>query len=63
MYIQLDFLVRRFAEQAQATGPAHKAALQGAYERDLNWLGEAVTKHDQGDDADLRSCWRRCWRE
>jgi phosphoserine phosphatase len=39
MYIQLDFLIRRFVQQA-AKG-------------DLKWFGEAVTKHYQGDDSDV----------
>ena len=54
-YIQLDFLVRRLAEQAAAdpslaTGQPYKAAAEG----DLAWFGDAVTKHYQGDDSDLK---------
>jgi phosphoglycolate phosphatase-like HAD superfamily hydrolase len=55
MYIQLDFLIRRFAQQA-ADDPSlrefqpYKAAAEG----DLRWFGEAVTKHYQGDDADVK---------
>jgi phosphoglycolate phosphatase-like HAD superfamily hydrolase len=55
MYIQLDFLIRRFAEQARAdpaladTQP-YRAALHG----DLHWFGEAVTKHYQGADEDMK---------
>jgi phosphoglycolate phosphatase-like HAD superfamily hydrolase len=55
MYIQLDFLIRRFAQQA-TEDPAlrerqpYKAAVEG----DLNWFGEAVTKHYQGDDSDVK---------
>jgi phosphoglycolate phosphatase-like HAD superfamily hydrolase len=51
-YIQLDFLVRRLAEQAGAdpslkdTQP-YKAAAEG----DLAWFGDAVTKHYNGDDS------------
>jgi phosphoglycolate phosphatase-like HAD superfamily hydrolase len=51
-YIQLDFLVRRLAEQAAAdpsltdTQP-YKAAAEG----DLGWFGDAVTKHYSGDDS------------
>jgi phosphoglycolate phosphatase-like HAD superfamily hydrolase len=54
-YIQLDFLIRRFAQQA-AEDPAlrerqpYKAAIEG----DLHWFGEAVTKHYQGDDSDVK---------
>ena len=55
MYIQLDFLIRRFAQQA-ADDPTlrdrqpYKAAAEG----DLNWFGDAVTKHYQGDDSDVK---------
>lgn len=54
-YIQLDFLVRRLAEQA-AADPAlaaeqpYKAAAEG----DLKWFGDVVTKHYQGDDSELK---------
>ncbi|MGX9787416.1 HAD family hydrolase [Mycobacterium sp. MMS18-G62] len=55
MYIQLDFLIRRFAEQADADPSLrerqpYKAAAKG----DLKWFGEAVAKHYQGDDADVK---------
>jgi phosphoglycolate phosphatase-like HAD superfamily hydrolase len=54
-YIQLDFLVRRLAEQAAddpalvATQP-YAAAVAG----DLGWFGDAVTKHYNGDDSALK---------
>ena len=56
IYIQLDFIVRRLAEKA-AEDPklrgqhAYKAAVDG----DLQWFGAAITKHYQGDDADLKT--------
>ncbi|OBB03282.1 acid phosphatase [Mycobacteriaceae bacterium 1482268.1] len=51
-YIQLDFLVRRLAEQAAADpslvdDQPYKAAAEG----DLAWFGDAVTKHYNGDDS------------
>jgi phosphoglycolate phosphatase-like HAD superfamily hydrolase len=54
-YIQLDFLVRRLAEQvaadpALAVRQPYTAAASG----DLAWFGDAVTKHYQGDDGDLK---------
>ncbi|MCP9270721.1 HAD family hydrolase [Mycolicibacterium arenosum] len=54
MYIQLDFLLRRFKEQAEAD-PAlrEKQPYRAAYSGDLTWLGDAVTKHYQGDDGDF----------
>ncbi|MCV7289328.1 haloacid dehalogenase-like hydrolase [Mycolicibacterium wolinskyi] len=54
-YIQLDFLVRRLAEQAAAdaelaTRQPYRAAAAG----DLAWFGDAVTKHYNGDDSALK---------
>lgn len=55
MYIQLDFLLRRFKEQAEADPSLRdKQPYQAAYTGDLTWLGNAVTKHYQGDDSDLK---------
>lgn len=55
MYIQLDFLVRRFAEQArQDPSLRDKQPYKSAYTGDLQWLGDAVKKHYQGDDTDLK---------
>ncbi len=54
MYVQLDFLLRRFKEQAEADPSLReKQPYQAAYSGDLAWLGNAVTKHYQGDDADF----------
>jgi phosphoglycolate phosphatase-like HAD superfamily hydrolase len=54
-YIQLDFLIRRLAEQAAADPPLReKQPYKAAAEADLRWFGDAVTKHYQGDDADLK---------
>jgi phosphoglycolate phosphatase-like HAD superfamily hydrolase len=55
MYIQLDFLIRRFVEQANAD-PAlrERQPYKAAAEGDLKWFGEAVTKHYQGDDSDVK---------
>jgi phosphoglycolate phosphatase-like HAD superfamily hydrolase len=51
-YIQLDFLVRRLAEQAGAD-PSLKDTqpYKAAAESDLAWFGDAVTKHYNGDDS------------
>ncbi|OBK79449.1 HAD family phosphatase [Mycobacterium sp. 1274761.0] len=51
-YIQLDFLVRRLAEQA-AEKPSlrDKQPYQAAAQGDLGWFGDAVTKHYNGDDS------------
>ncbi|OMC35769.1 acid phosphatase [Mycobacterium sp. GA-1841] len=54
-YIQLDFLVRRLAAQA-ADDPALAARqpYTAAAAGDLEWFGDAVTKHYNGDDSDLK---------
>ncbi|MGB3484496.1 MAG: HAD family hydrolase [Mycobacterium sp.] len=55
MYIQLDFLLRRFKEQAEADPSLRDTQpYKAAYSGDLKWLGDAVTKHYQGDDSDLK---------
>lgn len=54
-YIQLDFLVRRFAEQARADPTlAEKQPYKAAVSGDLGWIGEAITMHYQGDDSRLQ---------
>jgi phosphoglycolate phosphatase-like HAD superfamily hydrolase len=55
MYIQLDFLIRRFVEQAHADPSLQdRQPYKAAAEGDLKWFGEAVTKHYQGDDSDVK---------
>lgn len=55
MYVQLDFLLRRFKEQAEADASLRDTQpYRAAYTGDLGWLGDAVTKHYQGDDADFK---------
>jgi phosphoserine phosphatase len=55
MYIQLDFLLRRFKELAEAEPSLRdQQPYKAAYTGDLQWLGDAVTKHYQGDDTDLK---------
>jgi phosphoserine phosphatase len=52
--IQLDFLVRRFAEQAAANPSLQEIQpYKAAYEHDVAWLGQAMVKHYHGDDADM----------
>jgi phosphoglycolate phosphatase-like HAD superfamily hydrolase len=56
MYIQLDFLIRRFAEQVAADPSLReKQPYKAAVEGDLKWFGEAVSKHYQGDDTDAKT--------
>jgi phosphoserine phosphatase len=55
MYIQLDFLLRRFKEQAEADPSLRdRQPYKAAHSGDLKWLGDTVTKHYQGDDTDLK---------
>ena len=54
-YIQLDFLVRRLAQQAAAnpalaTRQPYRAAASG----DLSWFDDAVTAHYRGDDSQMK---------
>jgi phosphoglycolate phosphatase-like HAD superfamily hydrolase len=55
MYIQLDFLIRRFAQQA-VDDPSlrERQPYKAAAEGDLRWFGDAVAKHYQGDDSDAK---------
>ena len=55
MYIQLDFIIRRLAERVAADESlAAQQPYQAAVAGDLQWFGGAITKHYQGDDADLK---------
>lgn len=55
MYIQLDFIVRRLAEKASGDASlAGQQPYQSAASGDLKWFGDAITKHYQGDDDDLK---------
>lgn len=54
-YIQLDFLVRRMAAQAAADPSlARHQPYTAAASSDLSWFGDAITKHYNGDDSDLK---------
>src|SRR5271155_2484195 len=54
-YIQLDFLMRRMAEQAAADiSLKDRQPYLAAAAGDLSWFGDAVTKHYNGDDSDLK---------
>src|SRR5262245_28070653 len=55
MPIQLDFILRRLAEMAEADEKLRdEQPWKAAYEQDVKWLGAAVEKHYQGDDGDVR---------
>ncbi|MCX8559574.1 HAD family hydrolase [Mycolicibacterium mucogenicum] len=54
-YVQLDFLVRRLAAQAAADPSlAARQPYAAAAAGDLEWFGDAVTKHYEGDDSELK---------
>ncbi|QLL05630.1 HAD family hydrolase [Mycobacterium vicinigordonae] len=54
-YVQLDFLVRRLAEQAAADPSlADRQPYRAAAAGDLGWFGDAVTKHYNGDDSAIK---------
>lgn len=54
MYIQFDFIIRRWLEMA-ADDPSLRTQQpwKAAVERDYAWFGNAITKHYRGDDSDL----------
>ena len=54
-YVQLDFLLRRLAEQAQADPSlGDRQPYAAAVAGDLGWFAEAITRHYQGDDTRLK---------
>lgn len=54
MPVQLDFTVRRLAELAADDASLRdQQPYKAAYEGDMQWMGEAIVKHYQGDDSDL----------
>jgi len=55
MYVQLDFILRRLAAQAEGDLSLRaKQPWRAAWEKDYDWLSGAVTKHYQGDDSELQ---------
>jgi phosphoglycolate phosphatase-like HAD superfamily hydrolase len=59
MPIELGFLLRRFAEMAEQDESLRgQEPWRAAHERDLQWLGAAMTKHYHGDDADMQTLMR-----
>ena len=55
MPIQLDFILRRLAEMAEADPELRdRQPWKGAHERDYAWLGAVVAQHYAGDDSNVR---------
>jgi hypothetical protein len=54
--IQLDFILRRFVEMAEAD-PAlrHRQPWKAGYERDHAWFNAVLTEHNAGDDHNVRT--------
>ena len=56
MPIQLDFILRRLVEMAEAKPDLRdRQPWQAAYERDYGWFGQAVAEHYAGDDTNVRT--------
>jgi FMN phosphatase YigB (HAD superfamily) len=55
MPIELGFILGRLAEMAEADEALReKQPWKAACEQDYHWLGEVITKHYHGDDADVK---------
>ena len=55
LYIQFDYLLRKMVEQAEYDPDLRlQYPWKAAWEKDLEWLGGAVTRHYQGDDSQLQ---------
>jgi hypothetical protein len=55
LVIQLHFTIRRFRELAESEPSLRtQQPYEAAYVGDLRWLGEAVVKHYNGDDSDMK---------
>jgi phosphoserine phosphatase len=56
MPIQLDFILRRFAEMSEAQPELReRQPWKAAAERDLAWFGALMEQHYAGDDTDVRT--------
>jgi phosphoserine phosphatase len=55
MPIQLDFILRRLVEMAEAKAELRdRQPWKAAYERDYGWLGALMTEHYAGDDSNVK---------
>ena len=56
MPIQLDFILRRLTEMAEAEPELReRQPWKAVHERDYGWFGEAMTEHYAGDDTKVRT--------
>lgn len=55
MPVELGFILKRFAEQAEADPSLReRQPWKAARGRDYHWLGEVITKHYHGDDSGVQ---------
>src|SRR5512133_3597350 len=55
MPIEVGFILQRLAAMAdQDPSLRDRQAWKAAWTKDYGWLGEVITKHYHGDDADLK---------
>ncbi|MDP9464444.1 MAG: haloacid dehalogenase-like hydrolase [Actinomycetota bacterium] len=55
MPVQLDFILRRLAEMAEAQPELReRQPWKAAHERDFGWFGATMTEHYAGDDTNVR---------
>jgi hypothetical protein len=63
MPIQLDFILRRLAEMAEADPELReRQPWKAAHERDYAWLGAVVAQHYAGDDSNVKVLGQASWR-
>jgi phosphoglycolate phosphatase-like HAD superfamily hydrolase len=56
MPIQLDFILRRLVEMAEADpGLRSRQPWQAAYEQDYGWFGDVMAEHYAGNDTNVRT--------
>jgi phosphoserine phosphatase len=56
MPIQLDFILRRLVEMAEAQAELReRQPWRAAYERDYGWFGRLMAEHYAGDDTNVRT--------
>jgi phosphoserine phosphatase len=54
--IQLDFILRRLSEMAEADPELReRQPWKAAYEQDYGWLGKVIAEHYAGDDTNIRT--------
>lgn len=55
MQIEVGFILIRLAEMAEADASLRdKQPWKAAYTKDYQWLGDAIAKHYQGDESDVK---------